>query len=104
MLSCFGSREPLRMARVSCAPILILFPSGSTRFSRLILFFRASALESPISVRSPDSFESRVVFRTQGLGSKCAQCSRPVTDSRPSQRGFSFSLPVTSDSLRPHGL
>ena len=82
-----GPGSPFRMARVSRAPVLILFPSGSARYSRLILFFHASALESAVSVRSPDSFESRVVFRTQGLGSKGAHCSRPVTDSRPSQRG-----------------
>ena len=93
------------MARVSCGRIVILFPSDSARCSKLILFFCASApIESAISVRSPDSFESRVVFRTQGLGIKCAHCSRPVTDSRPSQRGLLFSLPVMSDSLQPHGL
>ena len=46
------------MACVSCGHILILFLLGSAGYSNLILFFYASALESAISARSPDSLES----------------------------------------------
>lgn len=63
----------------------LLSTAFTTSCSWLLLYFPCPSSGSASSLRNLGSFSCRMIFRSQDLGAKCAQCYWSVASPRPSQ-------------------
>ena len=109
-------------SRFDCILVSTSLSPATIRSSRPILYFPCSLPRTSHVSKEPDSFNWRMVFRKQDMGTSCAHCQWAISDSRQtlsmdSDKKYCWPLnnvgvtpcittvsqsSIASDPLRPH--